>query len=412
MREGPSMYAETLKDLSILSRVPLVDGTLSASSAKQASVPDEAATRHGILLRDNLAELMERERQATSGLHQLLSESTGFDTSLLWERTTRLKRVLYLSVPAIVPDPLPTSASYRRTGTNGRVALLRASPVEESIRFEAICTFAMGAVIARYALAIQYLLDHQGGFWQVLRPVLLVDPRVMGTISNNCERDCAPLSLLATLISQCNHDYLHGTMMRWFPPPSIDCDKPYRQLMSERSAPHELQQWEAETDANRSGPMHHGRRVLVSDALEFWSLIVHARLFRTQPNRGIFVVYRDLLMQLEDLCNAYPSVSHQLQLLAGIASFFISLLSPSQVEKAGGALSASSAGYARRVHGGLGYRVAAMDSDTFLWADCSVPLFRVLERYRDHLESAWQANKSSSDTPVTSEAEVVYARHL
>src|SRR4051794_196910 len=92
----------------------------------------ESSTSAAVLVAESLEQLIDREIDATRPMHSIISEEANLDSLQTWRATTKAKRVLYLSSPAIVIDPLESSI-YKRNGVNGRVHLLQTANPEQRI---------------------------------------------------------------------------------------------------------------------------------------------------------------------------------------------------------------------------------------------------------------------------------------
>jgi hypothetical protein len=350
-------------------------------------------------LTESVESLFAREIDATRDLLVELSERAGVDSLSAWVQTTTSKRVMYLSSPAIVRDPMSVSR-FRRAGVNNRVHLFQADPIEKSIRLEAISTFARTGARFRYALSIQYVCDTAGARWQLLRPVILLDPWIVDTIASLGERAAEALvrglRLLGLLVSQGNHDYLHGTMMRWFRPPAIDCPSEYRRLMVERPAPSEMQSWEACAVGRVSGPVSRNGAVPISDPLEFWSLAVHAesveRIAHRQPERlaalhELHALYCEVLQDVVGI-RPTPDVRSAAEMLCSVSAFFLALILPDadEVLRPAGAAGdlldwAVVRSFVAGVHSGLAGVVASLDRRQFVWGGVRMDIHDVLRTY-------------------------------
>jgi hypothetical protein len=370
-----------------------------------SSVSEEHILEHPItgesvispcLLRSCVDDLIEQELDATRFLHESISAEAGCDTGATWRATTLAKRVVYLSFPLVAVDPLQIDA-FRRNGVNGRVHLLQGQSPENSIRLEAICTFKWREARIRYALAVQYVQDRRQRRWQVLRPLILVDPAILlaGLSSpTGGQLVLHSFRLLAILLSQSNHDYLHGTMMRWFPPPKIDCPPEYRSIMSEVSAPAAIRPWEARINGNLSGPILDGVFQPNADPLEHWSLIVHARtvarLGKIDPRRE--ESFRALFEE-------------QMATLQRVSAFFACLMTPRLISLQD--VSPTSRDrrdlsevmhYAREVHHGLVENIARYQWDDFYWCHNVVPIFEVLREYAREITRFYESTVGAAST--------------
>jgi hypothetical protein len=365
----------------------------------------------------NLAEPVERlfaaELEAAHDLLDELARRSSLDTVAAWVQTSTSKRVLYVTFPAILRDPIDAT-HFPRVEINSRVQLFETEPIERSVRLEAISTFAGTESRFRYALSIQYLADEGGVWWQVLRPIILVQPSVIDTIAALGEeardRLIGGLRLLALMVSQGSHDYLHGMMMRWFLPPAIDCPAEYRRLMVERPAPPEMEGWEARATGRVSGPVSRGDPLPISDPLEYWSLAVHAesveRIAEREPWRlEALHELQDLYTTvLEAIVGLRPSadVKAAAELLLAVSSFFLVLIDPRPGGDATDTAETETLldrSTVRRLvagfHRGLAGVVAALDRRQFVWDGVRSSIYDVLgiymrdmQRLHDRLSAA------------------------
>lgn len=355
----------------------------------------------------NLTEPVERlfaaELEATHDLLGELASRSGLDTVAAWVQTSTTKRVMYVTFPAILRDPIDATW-FPRVEINSRVQLFETDPIERSVRLEAISTFAGTESRFRYALSIQYLADEGGVWWQVLRPIILVQPAVIDTIAALGDQargrliDC--LRLLGLMVSQGSHDYLHGMMMRWFRPPAIDCPPDYRRLMVERPAPPEMQGWEARATGRVSGPVSRGDALPISDPLEYWSLAVHAesveRIAEREPWRlealhELQVLYATVL---EAVVGIRPSaeVKSAAELLLAVSSFFLVLITPREEEREtpDGLLDRSTVQrFVAGFHRGLAGVVAALDRREFVWDGVRSSIYDVLGIYMRDMQKLY-----------------------
>ena len=380
-----------------------LQATESSTAAHLLEAPvSEAATAEVLRVRDPVRTLIARETCATRDLHRALSRLSGQNSLATWHATTSAKHCLYLSCPAVAIDPLGTRR-FPRNGVNGRVHVLHAQRPEESIRLEAICTFELGQARVRYALAVQHSSPGAERGWQILRPVILVDPRVRACLGEGKRglariRLAEALDTLAWVISQGSHDYLHGTMMRWFTPPDVECDPRYAEVMVNPKAPDAIHAWQRCVNGLHSGPLRDTGHRENADPLEFWSLIVHARtvaeLTRERPSR--LTVFRDLLVdqlaRLDAIARGLPSaeLADIYALIGGLSLFFFFLIVPPASRE----LPSESVGdaydvvaYAKTVHGGLAEMVHQYDREWFWWNGSRVGIFDVLREYADVLRA-------------------------
>jgi len=348
----------------------------------------------------NLSESVERlfagELEAIHDLLGELSRRSGLDTVAAWVQTSTSKRVMYVTFPAILRDPIDTTF-FPRVQINSRVQLFETEPIERSVRLEAISTFAGTDSRFRYALSIQYLPDEGGVWWQVLRPIILVQPSVIDSIAalgDDARRTLLEsLRLLALMVSQGSHDYLHGMMMRWFLPPAIDCPPEYRRLMVEQPAPPEMHGWEERATGRVSGPVSRGDALPISDPLEYWSLAVHAesvaRIAQREPWRleALHDLQDVYAARLEAIVGARPSpdVKAAAELLLAVSTFFFVLITPRHEERGAesdGLLDRSTVQrFVAGFHRGLAGVVAALDRREFVWDGVRSSIYDVLGIY-------------------------------
>jgi hypothetical protein len=394
----------------------------------------EEAAAEALNLTDSVESLFAAEIEATRDLQAALSERSGLDTISAWVQTSTSKRVLYVTFPGILRDPIPASHFPRRQ-INSRVQLFQTAPIERSIRLEAISTFVGTESRFRYALSIQYLRDTSGVWWQVLRPVILIEPSVVDTIAALGEPARRTLldglRLLALMVSQGSHDYLHGMMMRWFLPPAIDCPPEYRRLMVERPAPPEMQQWEARAVGRVSGPVSRDDALPISDPLEYWSLAVHAesvaQIAEREPWRltalhELHDLYGALLKELVRI-RPTREVRAAAEMLLSVSSFFLALISPrtheaeSAAQEADDLLDRSAAeAFAASFHRGLARVVVALDRTQFVWDGVRTNIYDVLRLYMRDMERLYRRlaasqSQNGSDGVRYSLYEELAARH-
>ena len=390
----------------------VLDGCVREEQVFGSSAAEQAAA-DAVNLTEDVESLFAREIAATHDLHAELSARAGLDALSAWVRTTTTKRVLYLSLPVILRDPTSVSR-FARAGINNRVHLFQAVPIERSVRLEAISTFARTEARFRYALSIQYVCDTSGARWELLRPVILLDPWIIDTVASLGERGrhllMDGLRLLGVLVSQGNHDYLHGTMMRWFPPPAIDCPAEYRRLMIERPAPPEMRDWEACAVGRLSGPVSGERAVPISDPLEFWSLTVHAdsiaRIAEREPDRlaALHELHERYVGRLVEIvrCGPTPDVRAAAEMLSAVSCFFLALISPRAGEVLRGSGDADGLldwslvrSFVGSAHGGLAGMVGALDRRRFVWGGVPCDIYDVLRAYARDMDRLYERLRES-----------------
>jgi hypothetical protein len=370
--------------------------------------PAERSAAEALNLTERVETLFALELEATRDLHAELSARSGLDSAAAWVQTTVTKRVVYVTFPMILRDPL-AATWFPRVGVNNRVRLFPADPIERSVRLEAISTFARTDSRFRYALSIQYVRDLSGLSWQVIRPVILIDPWIIDTLAALGERASdtliESLRLLGLMVSQGSHDYLHGTMMRWFLPPAIDCPAEYRRLMVERPAPPEMQHWEACAVGRVSGPVSRDDAIPISDPLEYWSLAVHAesvaRMVDREPVRldALHELHGRYCRLLVDLVRVSPTpdVRASAEMLCAVSAFFLALISPradqtpTTVEGAASVLDWSVVdAFVAGAHHGLAGVVSTLDRSQFVWAGVRMDIHDVLRIYMRDMERLYE----------------------
>ena len=368
----------------------------------------EEAAAESLNLTETVETLFAGEIEATRDLLNALGERSGLDTISAWVQTSTSKRVLYVTLPGILRDPM-SETHFPRVEINSRVQLFRTDPIERSIRLEAISTFAGTDSRFRYALSIQYLPDTYGVWWQVLRPVILIEPGIVDTITalgETAERTLLDsLRLLALMVSQGGHDYLHGMMMRWFLPPAIECPPEYRRLMVERPAPPEMQHWEARAIGRVSGPISHGGALPISDPLEYWSLAIHAesveQIAKREPWRlDALHELQDLYgSQLREIVRIRPTrdVRAAAEMLLAVSSFFLALITPRPAEAPSAGQAADDLldrskvdAFVAGFHRGLAGVVAALDRTQFVWDGVRTNIYDVLGMYMRDMERLYR----------------------
>lgn len=194
-----------------------------------------------------------------------------FDATELFLRNTACKRVLYVSAPIFLPDTLPLPYFVSR-GVNTRVHVFATDDPQDTIRLEAISSYAVGTFRFRYALSIQYVHDSVGRGWQLIRPVVVLDRRLMAHRGPELSR---LLKALERLILFGSHDYVHGTVLNWFPP-LRDLEPAYGAITSERVHPPDIDAWHAGSQDAIPDDLVPGVRTPGIAILELYSLLVHA----------------------------------------------------------------------------------------------------------------------------------------
>lgn len=253
-------------------------------------------------------------RDEIRGLETLFdawSDHAGLDTRRLCFRNTVTKRALYISPIIFLPDLLGEK-TFRRSGSNTRIHMFRADAPENSVRLEAITTVTYSGLRFRYALSIQYERDAIGRPWQLLRPVILLDEAVIRDIHTFDDLNHEGPGLLTSLrmiIAQGMHDYVHGTVLRWFPPLAVPMPPAYLSQMFDQPPPAELKEWHR--DADHPWPEGFCDETFSEDieALELYSLLVHAdnakSIFAARP--AVKARIADLAEQFFETLNAFAA---------------------------------------------------------------------------------------------------------
>lgn len=229
------------------------------------------------------------EIRATAGYHRAWSELADLDMAELFLRNTACKRALYLSAPIVLPDTIPVE-KLQSKGINTRIHVYPAADVRETIRLEAVSSYRVAGFLLRYALSIQYAEDTAGLGWQVIRPVVILDADLLAAV-----RDAGPdatadlrrmLLALERIVLFGSHDYLHATVLNWFPPVRGVAPE-YMAIMTERVRPEEVARWQDSSEAALPQGLVPGRHTPGMAALELYSLVEHgriiARLWETDP---------------------------------------------------------------------------------------------------------------------------------
>lgn len=225
----------------------------------------------------SLEALLVDEMAATDCYHRPWSELCGIDTAELFLRNSATKRVLYLSAPIFLPDTLP-KADLIATGVNTRIHIYKAPEPRDYIRLEAVSSYESAGLRFRYALSIQYADDAVGDGWQIIRPVIILDSGLLAAVRGEAGRALLARTLteLRRLILCGSHDYVHATVLNWFPPPG-GLPAEYAAILSERSHPPEIEQWHQGTQLPLPDGLIPGKPSPGIATLELYSLQIHQR---------------------------------------------------------------------------------------------------------------------------------------
>jgi hypothetical protein len=248
------------------------------------------------------------ELAAVADYHRVWSGQAKLDTAELFLRNTACKRALYLSAPIFLPDTIG-AREFTSSGVNTRLHLYRGDDVRDSVRLEAISSYELAGFRLRYALSIQYAADEIGRGWQVLRPVVVLDRRLLSAVEDQGGAAVADLervlAALRRLVLIGSHDYVHATVLNWFPPvQGFPAD--YTALLSERPHPPELDRWHAATQGRLPDDLVPGRPTPGMAVLELYSLQVHgetvAAILDHDPGAGADL--RELLAEYAEACES------------------------------------------------------------------------------------------------------------
>lgn len=347
--------------------------------------------------------LLMDEVAATGCYHKAWTLNSGLDTRELFLRNSACKRVLYLSAPILLPDNIPVE-DFVSTGVNSRIHLYHAPDVRDMIRLEAITSYEVAGFRFRYALSIQYADDSVGRGWQVIRPVIVVDRQLLAAVHRNSavvhlER---VFDALWKLVLVGSHDYVHATVLNWFPPVR-GLPPSYLAMLSERVHPAELEQWHAGSQAALPDGLVASRPTPGIATLELYSLMVHgrtiARMWDTDERVGARI--RELVTEFDGATAALLGAgvfgdAEQTQsageYLTTLAGWFLASALPLGTERFTQVFGLLPARYAepagRRLaeaHGGMFDFVRFVDEDRFPWQGRLVEVHDVAAEYEKAL---------------------------
>jgi hypothetical protein len=221
----------------------------------------------------SVEELLVSEMSATADYQRAWSANCGLDTARLFLRNSACKRVLYLSAPIFLPDTMSVS-TFVPAGVNTRIHLYQAPDPRDVVRLEAVSSYEpVRGMRFRYALSIQYAPDAVGQGWQVIRPVIILDRGMLNAVREQrlLEQVLEPLRCLVLTGS---HDYVHATVLNWFPPPS-NLPPEYAAILSERAHPPEIDEWHRGTQRSLPDGLLPGQPTPQIATLELYSLFMH-----------------------------------------------------------------------------------------------------------------------------------------
>lgn len=251
--------------------------------------------------------LLMDEIRAISPYLETWSTTSGMDTRELFLRNSTCKRVLYLSAPIFLPDTLSVD-DFVPKGVNTRIHIYHATDVRDTIRLEAVSSYKVGGFRFRYALSIQYAADSVGLGWQIIRPVVVIDKNLLRA-ARDSGRVAELERLLATLHSLIlvgSHDYVHATVLNWFPPVT-GIPTEYAAIVCERVHPPEVDRWHVGTQAPIPDDLVPDKQTPKIATLELYSLMVHretiARLWDRDP--GVHAHVLGLVREFESALAAF-----------------------------------------------------------------------------------------------------------
>jgi hypothetical protein len=258
---------------------------LDQPDVSSADIVDAMKLPHGM----SVEALLIDEMKALDSYQGTWSTISGGALRELYLRNSACKRALYLSAPILLPDTISVD-SFVATAVNSRIHVYEAADVRDTIRLEAVSSYTVGGLRFRYALSIQYADDSIGLGWQIIRPVVIVDPRALAAARRGGEPARTALrrvlDALGRLILSGSHDYVHATVLNWFPP-LADLSPSYAAICSERVHPPEVDQWHAGTQAALPDGLLPDRPTPGIATLELYSLMVHgqviARMWQGDP---------------------------------------------------------------------------------------------------------------------------------
>ncbi|MFJ1750634.1 hypothetical protein ACIOJD_31005 [Streptomyces sp. NPDC088116] len=374
--------------------------------------------------------LLMEELQAVSPYHEAWTAISGTDTQELFLRNSTCKRALYLSAPIFLPDSIPVD-TFAATGVNERIHVYEAEEVRDTVRLEAISSYRVGGFRFRYALSIQYKDDSVGLGWQVIRPVIVFDRRLLAMARDSGPQAVASLlrilECLGKLILFGSHDYVHATVLNWFPP--VKNLKPaYAAIASERRHPPEVDVWHR--GSQEALPAHYTRERETPGiaTLELYSLLVHGQVVAWIWDRDprvretVHAHVRELHEAFTDFLRTgvfgepdeRRSAAEYVTTLAGW--FLASALEvrSERMAEALGSLPADAVdlayGHLTAVHGGMFDFVGFADPDRFPWRGRFVVVHEVTAEYeaalrlpalRGHLHYLSSRRKQRTPSPAT-----------
>jgi hypothetical protein len=366
------------------------------------AVDDDIVDAMRLPPRVSIEALADDEARALDTYHTAWSAVSGMDTRELFSRNSACKRVLYLSAPILLPDTIAVD-NFVGAGVNQRIHVYEAADVHDTIRLEAVSSYAVGPFRFRYALSIQYAADSTGLGWQVIRPVIVIDSAVLAAVREGGEGTAAKLErvldALWRLVLFGSHDYVHATVLNWFAPLS-NLPPEYAAITSERVHPPELGSWHACSQLALPDGLVGSRVTPGIATLELYSLMVHAqviaRIWDEDPRlrehvTGLLSEFVRALAELgaDEVFGASEAVIDYFMTLAGW--FLVSAL-PLGSERLADVLPVLPAEQWTRAserlaatHDGMFDFVRLVDVGRFPWGDRLVPVHEVAAEYEKAL---------------------------
>ena len=238
------------------------------------------------------------------------SDAAGIDMREVFLRNSACKRVLYVSAPMFLPDVIEVPV-FQPKGVNTRVHVFPAPDVWDTVRLEAVSSYTVREMRFRYALSIQYVTDSAGLGWQLIRPVVVLDrPLLRATRRGGPAAEAALdrlLEALRRIVLMGSHDYVHATVLNWFPP-LTNLAPEYAAIVSERPHPKELDAWHVDALTPLPAGFVDAMPTPGIASLELYSLKVHAQVVRQlwESDGGRTRDYaRDLLAEFDAALTAF-----------------------------------------------------------------------------------------------------------
>lgn len=357
----------------------------------------------------SIEKLAADEVEAIDGYHRAWTANSGLDTRELLLRNSACKRVLYLSAPIFLPDTIPVDA-FVPTGVNSRIHIYPAPDVRDTVRLEAVSSYRVGGFVLRYALSIQYARDAVDLGWQIIRPVIVIDPELLAAAERAGAGAVDSLHRLFDtlwhIVLVGSHDYVHATVLNWFPP-LRNLPAEYAAITCERVHPPEVDQWHEGSQTSLPQGLVPGRHTPQIATLELYSLLVHRqvidRMWDRDPRVGARI--HELLARFEtglaDFLGHDPfgdpvRTLDAAEYLTTLAGWFLVSALPLGTDRLAEVLAVVPAERAERVrerlaavHEGMFDFVRFADVERFPWRGDLVPLHRVGAEYEAALR--WPA---------------------